>query len=124
VQIRPVISVIWSGDGGRPLDQLEPGLELLLIENVGKSGLPTALIWASRRAAGVALRPTEGENKPLKFPGLFQIRRNVVVINKVDIARSGWASDHAAAHANLAGWARKARDLSKSRPACGVGLTP
>ena len=60
------------------------GLDLLVIENVGNLVCPTAFdLGEGRRLA--LLSVTEGEDKPLKYPALFQ-SVDAVVINKIDLA--------------------------------------
>jgi hydrogenase nickel incorporation protein HypB len=59
-------------------------LDVLVIENVGNLVCP-AVYDLGESARVVLLSVTEGEDKPLKYPVMFQ-RAQVVVINKVDIA--------------------------------------
>jgi hydrogenase nickel incorporation protein HypB len=59
-------------------------LDVLVIENVGNLVCP-AVYDLGENARVVLLSVTEGEDKPLKYPVMFQ-RADVVVINKVDIA--------------------------------------
>lgn len=74
------------------------GLKLLIIENVGN------LVCPSSHDLGEDLRivlvsTTEGEDKPLKYPGIFKSSQ-LAVITKVDIAEPlGW--NRAAAHASI-----------------------
>ena len=59
-------------------------LEFLFIENVGNLVCPTSWdLGESVRAA--LLSVTEGEDKPLKYPGLFKTS-DVAVLTKVDLA--------------------------------------
>lgn len=59
-------------------------LEYLFIENIGNLVCPTSWdLGESIRAA--LLSVTEGEDKPLKYPGLFNTS-DVVIITKVDLA--------------------------------------
>ena len=59
-------------------------LEFLFIENVGNLVCPTS--WDLGEAVRVALLSvTEGEDKPLKYPGLFNTS-DVAVITKTDLA--------------------------------------
>ena len=59
-------------------------LEFLFIENVGNLVCPTSWdLGESVRAA--LLSVTEGEDKPLKYPGLFNTS-DVAVLTKVDLA--------------------------------------
>ena len=60
------------------------GLDALFIENVGNLVCPTS--WDLGEAVRAALLSvTEGEDKPLKYPGLFNTA-DVVVITKTDLA--------------------------------------
>jgi len=59
------------------------GVKLLIIENVGN------LVCPSNYDLGEALKvvvasTTEGDDKPLKYPGMFQ-RASALIINKVDL---------------------------------------
>ena len=67
--------------------QLEhSGMNLLVIENVGNLVCPAAFdLGESLRL--VLFSVTEGEDKPLKYPGLFQ-RADAVVISKIDLAEA------------------------------------
>lgn len=69
----------------RGLEQLAlDDLRLLLIENVGNLVCPAAFdLGESRRL--VLLSVTEGEDKPLKYPALFQ-SADLVAISKGDLA--------------------------------------
>lgn len=59
-------------------------LEHLFIENVGNLVCPTS--WDLGESVRVALLSvTEGEDKPLKYPGLFNTS-DVAVITKIDLA--------------------------------------
>ena len=59
------------------------GIGLLLIENVGNLICPAA--YDLGEAAKVAvLSVAEGDDKPLKYPGLFQ-RAELLIINKIDM---------------------------------------
>lgn len=69
-------------------DQLDgwdvAGLDYLFIENVGNLVCPTS--WDLGESVRIALLSvTEGEDKPLKYPGLFNTS-DVAVITKVDLA--------------------------------------
>jgi hydrogenase nickel incorporation protein HypB len=60
------------------------GLHYLFIENVGNLVCPTS--WDLGESVRVALLSvTEGEDKPLKYPGLFNTA-DVAVITKIDLA--------------------------------------
>ena len=57
--------------------------QLLFIENVGNLVCPAA--WDLGEAAKVVVfSVTEGEDKPLKYPGMFR-RASVAVLNKIDL---------------------------------------
>ena len=59
-------------------------LDLLMIENVGNLVCPTAFpLGEHRRLALISV--TEGEDKPLKYPALFN-SADAVLINKIDLA--------------------------------------
>jgi len=59
--------------------------ELLLIENVGNLVCPTSYDLGED-AKVVVLSVTEGEDKPLKYPGIFR-RSELMIINKIDLLR-------------------------------------
>ena len=62
------------------------GLQTLLIENVGNLVCPTS--WDLGESLRVVLMSvTEGEDKPLKYPGLFNTA-DLVVITKIDLAEA------------------------------------
>ena len=57
--------------------------ELLFIENVGNLVCPAG--WDLGEAAKIVVfSTTEGEDKPLKYPGIFR-RASVAVLNKIDL---------------------------------------
>jgi hydrogenase nickel incorporation protein HypB len=60
------------------------GLNYLFIENVGNLVCPSSYDLGERIRV-VLLSVTEGEDKPLKYPGLFN-SADAAVITKVDIA--------------------------------------
>lgn len=61
-------------------------LEVLFIENVGNLVCPTS--WDLGESLRVALLSvTEGEDKPLKYPGLFNTS-DAAIITKVDLAEA------------------------------------
>jgi hydrogenase nickel incorporation protein HypB len=87
----PVVQIVTNGGchleaklvqdaiGSLPLD----GLDLLVIENVGN------LVCPANYDLGEALKvvlvsTTEGDDKPLKYPGMFR-QASVLVINKIDL---------------------------------------
>jgi hydrogenase nickel incorporation protein HypB len=58
-------------------------IDLMLIENVGNLVCPTSYDLAED-AKVVVLSVTEGEDKPLKYPGIFH-RSRAMVLNKIDL---------------------------------------
>jgi hydrogenase nickel incorporation protein HypB len=58
-------------------------LDLLLIENVGNLVCPTSYDLGER-AKIVLLSVTEGEDKPLKYPGIFY-KAELMILNKIDL---------------------------------------
>jgi hydrogenase nickel incorporation protein HypB len=58
-------------------------LDLLLIENVGNLVCPTSYDLGED-AKVVVLSVTEGEDKPLKYPGIFR-KAELMILNKVDL---------------------------------------
>jgi hydrogenase nickel incorporation protein HypB len=70
---------------GPALDLFElDGLDLLVIENVGNLVCP-ALFDLGETLRVALLAVGEGEDKPLKYPGLFA-SADLVLINKIDLA--------------------------------------
>ena len=61
----------------------ERSLELLLIENVGNLVCPTSYDLGED-AKVVVLSVTEGEDKPLKYPGIFR-KAELMLMTKVDL---------------------------------------
>jgi len=61
-------------------------LELLMIENVGNLVCPADYDLGENLRV-VLLSVTEGEDKPLKYPGMFKSAQ-VIIVNKVDIAEA------------------------------------
>jgi hydrogenase nickel incorporation protein HypB len=59
------------------------GLDVLFIENVGNLVCP-AVFDIGEHGRILVLSVTEGEDKPLKYPVIFQ-RTDLVIINKVDL---------------------------------------
>jgi len=57
--------------------------DLLLIENVGNLVCPTSYDLGEERKI-VLLSVTEGEDKPLKYPGAF-FKSKVMILNKLDL---------------------------------------
>ncbi|HML15819.1 MAG TPA: hydrogenase nickel incorporation protein HypB [Bryobacteraceae bacterium] len=64
-------------------DWLRNALELLLIENVGNLVCPTSYDLGED-AKVVVLSVAEGEDKPLKYPGIFR-KAELMLLNKVDL---------------------------------------
>ncbi len=62
------------------------GLQLLIIENVGNLVCPASYDLGEDLHV-VLLSVTEGEDKPLKYPPMFQLA-DVVVISKIDLAEA------------------------------------
>lgn len=59
------------------------GLDILFIENVGNLVCPSSFDLGEDMKV-VLLSTTEGDDKPLKYPGMFR-RASVMVINKTDL---------------------------------------
>jgi hydrogenase nickel incorporation protein HypB len=87
------------------------GLNLLIIENVGNLVCPASYDLGEDLRV-VLLSVTEGEDKPLKYPPMFQ-SADVVVISKVDLARA-CDYDRDAALANIRRVAPRARVFETS----------
>jgi hydrogenase nickel incorporation protein HypB len=67
------------------MQQLDlPALELLMIENVGNLVCPASFDLGETLRV-VAHSVTEGEDKPLKYPPMFQ-SADVIIITKIDLA--------------------------------------
>ena len=64
-------------------DWLEEGLEILFIENVGNLVCPTSYDLGED-AKVVILSCAEGEDKPLKYPGIFR-KSELMILNKIDL---------------------------------------
>ncbi|MDH3504618.1 MAG: hydrogenase nickel incorporation protein HypB [Nitrospirota bacterium] len=68
----------------RGLESLQPSTQsVVMIENVGNLVCP-ALFDLGEQARVVILSVTEGEDKPLKYPHMFQ-SAHLVLINKIDL---------------------------------------
>ena len=66
------------------LDKLDlTGVELLVIENVGNLVCPSNYDLGEAMKVVVA-STTEGDDKPLKYPGMFR-NASVLIINKIDL---------------------------------------
>ena len=68
------------------LDELlaEGGVELVILENVGNLVCPAEFDTGAVKNAAILSVP-EGDDKPLKYPLMFQVC-DVVLINKIDVA--------------------------------------
>ena len=68
------------------LDELlaEGGVELAILENVGNLVCPAEFDTGAVKNAAILSVP-EGDDKPLKYPLMFQVC-DVVLINKMDVA--------------------------------------
>jgi len=87
------------------------GLRLLIIENVGNLVCPASYDLGEDLRI-VLFSVTEGEDKPLKYPPMFQAA-DVVIISKADLAQA-CGHDREAALANLRRIAPKARVFETS----------
>jgi len=84
---------------GRAIQELNlEGIGLLIIENVGNLVCPASYDLGEDLRV-VLLSVTDGEDKPLKYPPMFQ-SANVVIISKIDLAEP-CDFDRAAALANI-----------------------
>jgi len=69
----------------RSLGQVDlAGVELLVVENVGNLVCPASYDLGEDRRV-VLFSVTEGEDKPLKYPPIFQ-SANLVIVSKMDLA--------------------------------------
>src|ERR1035438_6395334 len=97
---------------GRALKALDlKDLNLLIIENVGNLVCPASYDLGEDLRI-VLLSVTEGEDKPLKYPPMFQ-SADVVVISKMDLAQA-CGYDRDTAMANIRRAAPKARIFETS----------
>jgi hydrogenase nickel incorporation protein HypB len=87
------------------------GVQLLIIENVGNLVCPASYDLGEDLRV-VLLSVTEGEDKPLKYPPMFQAA-NVVIISKTDLAQA-CGFDRELALANLRRVAPNARVFETS----------
>ncbi|QNB46777.1 hydrogenase nickel incorporation protein HypB [Thermanaerosceptrum fracticalcis] len=79
-----------------PLEEIE----LLVIENVGNLVCPASYDLGEDLKM-VALSVTEGDDKPAKYPAMFQ-RANLVIINKIDlIEQTNFSARQALADINI-----------------------
>ncbi|MCW5982671.1 MAG: hydrogenase nickel incorporation protein HypB [Bryobacteraceae bacterium] len=68
----------------RELDAFDAGsIDLLLIENVGNLVCPTSYDLGEA-AKIVVLSVTEGDDKPLKYPGIFR-KSELMILSKIDL---------------------------------------
>ena len=87
----PVAQIITNGgchlEARLVADALEKidlsGIELLVIENVGNLVCPSNYDLGEAMKVVVA-STTEGDDKPLKYPGMFR-NASVLIINKIDL---------------------------------------
>ena len=106
---------------GRALKQLDlDGLNLLIIENVGNLVCPASYDLGEDLRV-VLLSVTEGEDKPLKYPPMFQ-SADVVIISKIDLAQA-CGYDRETALRNIRRVAPKARIFETSAKT-GQGMDP
>ena len=97
---------------GRAVQRLDlAGLNLLIIENVGNLVCPASYDLGEDLRI-VLLSVTEGEDKPLKYPPMFQ-SADVVIISKMDLAQA-CSYDRDTALANIRRAAPKARIFETS----------
>lgn len=73
-------------------------LDFLFIENVGNLVCPSSYDLGEA-ARVVLLSVTEGEDKPLKYPGMFN-SADMAIVTKIDLA-DACEFDRGAAHANI-----------------------
>jgi hydrogenase nickel incorporation protein HypB len=67
----------------RALDALDlDALDLIIIENVGNLVCPTDF-YLGENAKVMILSVPEGHDKPLKYPGIFQVA-TAIILNKID----------------------------------------
>lgn len=101
-----------AGMIGRALKQLTlEGLQLIFIENVGNLVCPASYDLGEDLRI-VLFSVTEGEDKPLKYPPIFQVA-DAVVISKMDLAQA-CEFDRQMALANIKRAAPKARVFETS----------
>ncbi len=97
---------------GRAAQQLDlHGLSVLIIENVGNLVCPASYDLGEDLRI-VLLSVTEGEDKPLKYPPMFQ-SADVVIVSKIDLA-AACGYDRAAALANIRRMSPRARVFETS----------
>lgn len=87
----PVVQIVTNGgchlDAKLVEDALKSlnldGVKLLIVENVGNLVCPSNYDLGEAMKVVVA-STTEGDDKPLKYPGMFQ-NASVLIVNKVDL---------------------------------------
>ena len=87
----PVVQIVTNGgchlDAKLVEDALKSldldGVKLLIVENVGNLVCPSNYDLGEAMKVVVA-STTEGDDKPLKYPGMFQ-NASVLVVNKIDL---------------------------------------
>ena len=87
----PVVQIVTNGGCHLDAKLIEDalgsldlnGIRLLIIENVGNLVCPSNYDLGEAMKVVVA-STTEGDDKPLKYPGMFQ-NASVLIINKVDL---------------------------------------
>ena len=68
----------------RALDALDlSAIDLIFIENVGNLVCP-ADFYLGENIKAMILSVPEGDDKPLKYPGMFQVA-SAIILNKVDV---------------------------------------
>ena len=68
----------------RALDALDlAAIDLIFIENVGNLVCP-ADFYLGENIKAMILSVPEGDDKPLKYPGMFQVAR-AIILNKIDV---------------------------------------
>jgi hydrogenase nickel incorporation protein HypB len=109
-----------AGMIARAVRQLDlANLDLLIIENVGNLVCPASFDLGEDLRV-VLLSVTEGEDKPLKYPPMFQLA-DVVIVSKLDLAKA-CGYDRAAASANLRRVSPRARVFEVSAKT-GIGMS-
>jgi hydrogenase nickel incorporation protein HypB len=86
----PVVQIVTNGSCHleanlvqNALEQLDPAIDLCVIENVGNLVCPASYDLGERHKV-VVVSTTEGDDKPAKYPNMFK-RSNVLIINKTDL---------------------------------------
>jgi len=89
--VRPIVTGGACHLDARMISRVLPELELdkidlLFVENVGNLVCPSSYDLGEDMKV-VLISTTEGDDKPLKYPGMFR-RSSVMVINKIDLLGS------------------------------------